>query len=71
MGILNIKALSSLFQWQQGLFFSLLPQDYSSGNFVKIEQRIPVKIRFSDSNPQSNLDKLKAGMNVECKIHRK
>jgi len=38
------------------------------GNFVKVEQRIPVKIRFSASNSPENLGKLRAGMNVECKV---
>lgn len=33
-----------------GASFSLLPQDNSSGNFVKIEQRIPVRIDFTDNN---------------------
>lgn len=32
---------------------SLLPQDNSAGNFVKVEQRIPVKIEFTgESNPE-------------------
>lgn len=38
------------------------------GNFVKVEQRIPVKIRFTAGNSAENLDRLRAGMNVECKI---
>lgn len=70
-GDIEYKGIVESVSMATGTIFSLLPQDYSSGNFVKIEQRIPVKIRFSESNSQSNLDKLKAGMNVECKIHRK
>lgn len=38
------------------------------GNFVKVEQRIPVKIRFAASNSPESLDRLRAGMNVECKV---
>ncbi|UYW02329.1 HlyD family secretion protein [Flavobacterium agricola] len=51
-----------------GASFSVLPQDNSAGNFVKIEQRIPVKIEFADSNDAELLQKLRAGMNVECKV---
>lgn len=43
-----------------GSKFSLLPADNSTGNFVKITQRIPVKIKFSDKE----INEIKAGMNV-------
>lgn len=43
-----------------GSKFSLLPADNSTGNFVKITQRIPVKIKFSEKD----MEKIKAGMNV-------
>jgi membrane fusion protein (multidrug efflux system) len=33
-----------------GSAFSLLPADNATGNFVRVVQRVPVKIRFS-SNP--------------------
>lgn len=51
-----------------GASFSLLPQDNSSGNFVKIEQRIPVRIDFTDDNDTEALQRVSAGMNVECKV---
>lgn len=41
--------------------FSLLPPDNATGNFIKIEQRIPVRIKLA-SNEQT--DFLRAGMNV-------
>lgn len=44
-----------------GARFSLLPQDNSTGNFVKIEQRIPMRIRF---NKGQDISMLRAGMNV-------
>ena len=50
-----------------GSSFSLMPQDNSSGNFVKIEQRIPVRIDFV-GNDEEMMRKLGAGMNVECKV---
>ncbi|MBR6655426.1 MAG: HlyD family secretion protein [Alistipes sp.] len=50
-----------------GSSYSLMPQDNSSGNFVKIEQRIPVRIDFV-GNDDAMMRKLSAGMNVECKV---
>lgn len=52
-----------------GASFSLLPQDNSAGNFVKIEQRIPVKIIFTDDNKAEDMARLKAGMNAECIVN--
>ena len=46
-----------------GSAFSLVPQDNATGNFVKVEQRIPVRIRLKDN---AATEKLRAGMNVEC-----
>lgn len=50
-----------------GAAFSLMPQDNATGNFVKVEQRVPVKIRL-DSTDTTTLGKLKAGLNVECTV---
>ena len=49
-----------------GSSFSLLPPDNSSGNFVKIVQRVPVRIRLTQQN--SEIDPLRAGMNVNVSI---
>lgn len=51
-----------------GAAFSLLPQDNSSGNFVKVEQRIPLRIDFSKENRAEDLERVSAGMNVECTV---
>ncbi len=51
-----------------GASFSLMPKDNSSGNFVKIEQRIPVRIDFAEGNDSTALSRVGAGMNVECKV---
>ncbi len=51
-----------------GSSFSVIPQDNSAGNFVKIEQRIPVRIEFSKETDPSLIKKLRAGMNVECTV---
>ncbi len=54
-----------------GASFSLMPQDNSAGNFVKIEQRIPVRIKFTDANSREHMLRLKAGMNAECEVKYK
>lgn len=51
-----------------GSSFSLLPPDNSTGNFVKIVQRIPVRIRLTDE-PQT-ITQLSAGMNTEVVIRK-
>ena len=49
-----------------GSSFSLLPADNSTGNFVRITQRIPVKIRFTDKD----LRKVRVGMNASVTIKK-
>lgn len=51
-----------------GAQYALIPQDNSAGNFVKVEQRIPVKIAFTPDNEKEAMDRLRAGLNVECEI---
>lgn len=50
-----------------GAAFSMIPQDNATGNFVKVEQRIPVRIRLTDNRPE-DLQRLRAGFNVECEV---
>ncbi len=61
----RVQALSKA----TGASFSLVPQDNSSGNFVKVEQRIPVRIEFTDANSKENLERLRSGMNAECTVN--
>ena len=49
-----------------GARFSLLPPDNSTGNFVKVVQRIPVKIILTD--PKKLTRKLRAGMNAQVAV---
>lgn len=51
-----------------GAQYSLSSPDNSAGNFVKVEQRIPVKIVFTADNDPALVEQLGAGMNVECKV---
>lgn len=48
--------------------FAISSPDNSVGNFVKVEQRIPIKIVFTSNNDTMSLNRLSAGMNAECKI---
>lgn len=51
-----------------GASLSVLPQDNSAGNFVKVRQRVPVRIEFTDDNDEADMQRLRAGMNVECEV---
>jgi membrane fusion protein (multidrug efflux system) len=61
-------AILSSFSPATGSRFALLPPDNSSGNFVKVVQRLPVKIEFA--NPSDSLvQQLRPGMNVAVDVH--
>ena len=49
-----------------GAIMSLLPPENATGNYVKVVQRLPVRIRF-DKN-QEGLDRLRPGMSVVPKV---
>lgn len=53
-----------------GSKYSLVPTDNSAGNFVKIQQRVPVRIEFVGISKEDN-DKLAAGMMVIVKAQLK
>jgi membrane fusion protein (multidrug efflux system) len=46
---------------------SVLPPENATGNYVKVIQRMPVRIRFNPG--QKDLDKLRPGMSVEPKVY--
>jgi len=50
-----------------GSAYSLIPQDNATGNFVKVEQRVPVRISL-EGNKKEDLARLRAGLNVECEV---
>ena len=64
----DFKAKLTSFSPATGASFSLLPPDNASGNFVKVVQRVPVRIDFSDKNDPM-LKNLRAGMNVDVDVH--
>jgi len=51
-----------------GATFSLFPPENATGNFVKVVQRIPVKIIFNEEN-QSSVPVLRIGMSVVPTIY--
>lgn len=48
-----------------GSAFSLIPIDNATGNFVKVEQRVTVRIRLDENG---DVAKLRSGNNVECVV---
>ena len=64
----EFEAKLTSFSPATGSRFALLPPDNASGNFVKVVQRLPVKIEFA--NPSDSLVKqLRPGMNVDVDVH--
>ena len=55
------------FQAGTGSAFSLLPPENASGNFVKVVQRVPVKILFEEKPDDVHL--LVPGMSVSSRVH--
>ncbi len=63
----TFEATLSSFAPATGSKFALLPPDNASGNFVKVVQRLPVKIEFNKSD--SLTKELRPGMNVDVDVH--
>ena len=49
-----------------GAIYSLLPPENATGNYVKVVQRLPVRIRFKRG--QAGMERLAPGMSVEPKV---
>ncbi len=64
----DFEATLSSFSPATGAQFSLLPPDNASGNFVKVVQRLPVKIEFINKN-DSLIKQIRPGMNVNVDVH--
>ena len=57
------------FSGATGAKFSLLPPDNATGNFVKVVQRVPVRIKIDADSSLVKL--LRAGMSVDVVVHTK
>ena len=64
----KFEARLASFSPATGSTFALLPPDNASGNFVKVVQRLPVKIEFTNAS-DSLIKKLRPGMNVMVDVH--
>jgi membrane fusion protein (multidrug efflux system) len=64
----DFEAKLTSFSPATGARFALLPPDNASGNFVKVVQRLPVKIEFTATN-DANVKELRPGMNVDVDVH--
>lgn len=64
----DFEAKLSSFSPATGARFALLPPDNSSGNFVKVVQRLPVKIEFTNKS-DSLIKQIRPGMNVSVDVH--
>ncbi|MCX6290451.1 MAG: HlyD family secretion protein [Bacteroidetes bacterium] len=62
----TISGIVYSFSAATGAKFSLLPPDNATGNFVKVVQRIPVKIKINAT--KEIMDKLRAGMSVRVSV---
>lgn len=52
-----------------GAAYANQPIDNATGNFVKVEQRIPVRIELTKDNKAEDVRRLLSGINVEAKVH--
>ena len=66
----DFEGTVSSFSPATGSTFSILPPDNASGNFVKVVQRLPVKIDFVKLDPNI-AKKLRTGMNVKAEVSLK
>ncbi len=62
------KGIVEAISYATGAAYSLIPHDNATGNFVKVEQRVPVRISL-DNNDIEELRLLRAGLNVECTVN--
>jgi membrane fusion protein (multidrug efflux system) len=63
---MELKGKIADFSDATGAKYALLPPDNASGNFVKVTQKIPVKIAINDV--EKLRDKLRAGMSLEVEV---
>ncbi len=60
----RVQALSAA----TGSAYSSVPVDNATGNFVKVEQRVPVRIVLTKNNKSADIRRLLAGLNVETEV---
>ena len=63
---LNFEGYIEALPGGSGAIYSLLPPENATGNYVKVVQRLPVRIRFKPGQPGA--ERLTPGMSVEPKV---
>lgn len=53
-----------------GSAYSMIPVDNATGNFVKVEQRVPVRINITTNNDPKLVTMLRAGENADVNIEK-
>jgi len=62
----EIEGVVESFSPASGSVFSLLPPDNATGNFTKIVQRLPVRVRVPEAVAREGL--LRPGLSVEVRV---
>jgi membrane fusion protein (multidrug efflux system) len=62
----NLEGTVESFAGATGSRYSLLPPENATGNYVKVVQRIPVRIHLQPGQPE--MSRLRPGMSVEPKV---
>jgi membrane fusion protein, multidrug efflux system len=63
---LKLRGYVNSFQRGTGSYFALLPPENATGNFVKVVQRVPVKILLDGRDPDAHM--IAPGMSVEATV---
>lgn len=61
----HVESISSA----TGATFTLLPPDNATGNFTKVVQRVPVRIKI-DNISEADIELLRAGLSADVKVHK-
>ena len=51
-----------------GATFTLLPPDNATGNFTKVVQRVPIRVKFTNISVEE-FENIRAGLSAEVKVH--
>jgi membrane fusion protein (multidrug efflux system) len=62
----DYRGVVESFAGATGSRYSLLPPENAAGNYVKVVQRIPVRVRLEPGQP--DVDRLRPGMSVEVTV---
>lgn len=65
---LTFKGKVQAISFGTGSAYSDVPVDNATGNFVKVEQRVPVRIVLTADNRREDVARLLAGLNVEVEV---